>query len=378
MTDGKITVLHLCEHFGGAEASLHGVARTFQWSLPLFDDSRFRVLLCSRKGHDKAAEQMIRSGLQPLYLGYGKNDPRNLLRLVNLLKAERVQIIHAHGFGACLWARLAGHLLKTPVIVHGRANYGKVPLFIRPAELVLGPRTRFAFAVSESTRRFMIQKRHIPADAVKVLYNGIPPGRVQPISDERITAIRAAHGAGTKNTVIGVVGRIVSHKGHLDVFRALPAILARIPGIRLWVIGDGGYLPVLQRWARENGQEGRVVFLGFREDVMDYIRCLDVQVFPSHMEGTPNTLFEALAVGNCIVANPVDGQGEILEDGKTALLYRAGDSSDMAAKVMRVIADQPLADRLRKNALARSRDFDGAETVRKMERMYEHILEQQR
>jgi hypothetical protein len=50
----------------------------------------------------------------------------------------------------------------------------------------------------------------------------------------------------------------------------------------------------------------------------------------------------------------------------------------MAAKVMRVIADQPLADRLRKNALARSRDFDGAETVRKMERMYEHILEQQR
>jgi glycosyltransferase involved in cell wall biosynthesis len=346
MMGGKITVLHLCEHFGGAEASLHGVARTFQWSLPLFDASRFRVLLCSRKGYDKAAEQMIGSGLQPFYLGGGKNDPRNLLKLVNLLKAERVQIIHAHGFGACLWARLAGHLLKIPVIVHGRANYGSVPLFIRPAELVLGPRTRFAFAVSESTRRFMTQKRHIPADAVKVLYNGIPPGTVQPISDERITAIRAAHGAGSEDTVIGVVGRIVSHKGHLDVFRALPAVLARAPGIRLWVVGDGDYL--------------------------------DVQVFPSHMEGTPNTLFEALAIGNCIVANPVDGQGEILEDGKTALLYRAGDSSDMAEKVIRVIEDRPLANRLRKNALARSRDFDGEETVREMERMYEHILEQQR
>ena len=67
-----ITVLQLCEHFGGREASLHGVARAFQWWLPAFDTRRFRVLLCSRKGPDKASAQMRAAGLDPLHLGFGK------------------------------------------------------------------------------------------------------------------------------------------------------------------------------------------------------------------------------------------------------------------------------------------------------------------
>jgi len=52
----KINVLQLCEHFGGKDSQLHGVARTFQWWMPRFDRSRFNVILCSRKGYDKAAE----------------------------------------------------------------------------------------------------------------------------------------------------------------------------------------------------------------------------------------------------------------------------------------------------------------------------------
>ena len=129
-----ITVLHFCEHFGGAEASLHGVARGFQWWMPSFDSSRFRILLCSRKGRDKAAEQMEAGGLKPMYLGYGKADPRNLPALMKIVKDEHVDIIHAHGFGACAWGRVAGHLLKKPVIVHGRCNYHTVPLIMRPIE----------------------------------------------------------------------------------------------------------------------------------------------------------------------------------------------------------------------------------------------------
>ncbi len=68
------TVLQFCEHFGGEGASLHGVARGFQWWLPAFDKEEFRVLLCSRKERDKAAEEMERLGVSPLYLGYGKFD----------------------------------------------------------------------------------------------------------------------------------------------------------------------------------------------------------------------------------------------------------------------------------------------------------------
>jgi glycosyltransferase involved in cell wall biosynthesis len=368
-----ITVLHLCEHFGGVDASLHGVARAFQWQLPLFDRSRFRVLLCSRKGHDKAAAQMVASGLSPLYLGYGKTDPRNLAKLVGIVRQERVDIIHAHGFGSCMWARLAGRGLHVPVIVHGRANYKTVPFIMRPVERVLGPGTKHALAVSESTRRYMIHKRHIPERAVRVLYNGILLERVPRLDQQRVTELRAANGATPQHRVLGVVGRIVGHKGHLDLFEAVRIAAKQFDHLRLWVIGDGDFMPALEDWIKKNRFQEKIRLLGFRSDVMDLIQCLDVQIFPSHLEGTPNTLFEALAVGNCIVANPVDGQGEILEDGVTALLYQIGDSRGMARSITRVLEDDALAEKLRKNALARSRDFDGHKCVAEMQRIYEEI-----
>jgi glycosyltransferase involved in cell wall biosynthesis len=374
MSRPPATVLNLCEHFGGADSSLHGVARTFQWMIPLFDSTRFRVLLCSRKGYDKAAAQMVRSGLAPLYLGGGKMDPRNLTRLVRIIRAEKVDIMHAHGFGASLWARLAGRMLKIPVIVHGRANYGTVPFVMRPVEALLGPGTRWGLAVSESTRRFMIEKRHIPAGNVEVVYNGIPPGRVQRLGEERRQALRQAEGISSQTRLLGVAGRIVGHKGHRDAFEALRVVRKRQPDTRLWVIGDGDYLPALRDWVRRHGMEECIRFLGFREDVMDLIQCLDVQIFPSHLEGTPNTLFEALAAGACIVANPVDGQGEILEDNRTALLFPVGDSAAMAGRIIRVLEDADLAAALREAALAKSLELDGRNAVRAIEALYERIL----
>lgn len=369
-----ITILHLCEHFGGADASLHGVARSFQWWIPAFDASRFRILLCSRKGRDKAAEQMEAGGLTPLYLGYGKADPRNLTALIRLLKREKVDIIHAHGFGACAWGRLAGHILGKPVIVHGRCNYHTVPLVMRPVERILGPRTKYAFAVSESTRRYTIEQRHIPAAAVKVLYNGILLDRIPAADRERTHRFRADNGVPADGKVVGIVGRIVSHKGHLDTFKAVRDLVTEMPGLRLWVIGDGDYMPVLRTWLTDNSLDSHVRLFGFRRDVLEIIRCFDVQVFPSHFEGTPNTLFEALAVGNCIVAAPTDGQGEILVDEDTALMYRLGDSSDMARQLRRALTDKVLASRLRQRALKRSADFDGRKTIETMQAMYEEII----
>jgi len=317
---------------------------------------------------------MEAGGLNPLYLGYAKADPRNLPALMRIVKDERVDIIHAHGFGACAWGRVAGMLLNKPVIIHGRCNYHTVPFIMRPIERVLGPGTKHAFAVSESTRRYTIEKRHVPEHVVKVLYNGILLDRIPLVDPKWVKSFRAENGVPDGGKVVGVVGRIVSHKGHLDTFKAVRALAEDMPGIRLWVLGDGDYMPVLKKWLKDNAFENHVRLFGFRNDVMEIIQCLDAQVFPSHFEGTPNTLFEALAVGNCIVAAPTDGQGEILEDGNTALMYALGDSDDMAAKFKRVLTEDALAARLRENARKRSKDFDGMKCIEAMQQTYEAIM----
>lgn len=369
-----ITVLHLCEHFGGRESSLHGPARAFQWWIPAFDPQRFRVLLCSRKGYDKAAQQMIDAGVPPLYLGYGKTDPRNLIALIRLVRREKVDIIHAHGYGACTWGRLAGLLLGIPVIVHERCNYSTVPFPQRLVEWLLAPLTHYAFAVSESTRRFTIEKRYIKAGAVTTLYNGILLDRLPKADPGWVKETRAALGATGNQLVIGMVGRLEAQKGHADALLAFQAVAREFPAARLWIVGDGTLESEIRSRIDALGLKESVLMLGYRADARQLMQCFDVMLFASHHEGTPNTLYEALALGRTCVASMADGLGEILEEGKTALLFAPGDVDAMARQLKRVLANELLRKSLAEQALLRAQDFDGMRCVRTMEATYDTIM----
>lgn len=374
----KIRVLQLCEHFGGKESQLHGVARTFQWWMPRFDRTRFEVWLCSRKGYDKAAEQMIRCGVAPLYLGYGKYDPRNLFKLMRLIRELRIDILHLHGYGAGTWGRIAGFLMRKPAIIHGRGNYHSVPFLQQVVERLLGPFTRYGLAVSASTGDYMVRQWHIPASAVQVVYNGVPFDEIRVRPREWIESFRKEQGAGPGDKVVGIVGRLEDFKGHREAFRALQEVRRTLPNVFIWVLGDGVFEEELHAWLEQQGMRAEVKMLGFRRDAREVIQCFDLQLFPSYREGTPNTLYEALAVGNPIVATQIDGQAEILEDGKTAVMVPAGDVEAMARQMLRVLQDGGLASSLRAAAKARSEDFDGMRCIEKIQGLYERIMAERR
>ena len=142
-------------------------------------------------------------------------------------------------------------------------------------------------------------------------------------------------------------------------------------------MGDGYHRPALEALCRELGIEDRVTFLGYCADIWPVIQALDVQVFPSYREGTPNTLYEALAVGNVIVASTADGQGEILTDEREALLYAPGDGEAMERHVERLHDDASLRERLAKAAAHRARDFDMRQTIDTLRRTYLNIMGEQ-
>lgn len=375
-----IRVLHLCEHFGNRTASFHGVARSFELWLPALNASgEFQVLLCSRAMPNPAAlERFGRAGILPLHLGYGRLDPRNLFRLMSILRRKKIDILHLHGYGACTWGRIAGLLMGIPFIVHERCNYRTVPWFQRPVEWALGPFTRYAFAVSESTRQFTVRKRHIPDRVVRLLYSGIPLDRIPPADPEARRQVRHQYGLADSAFLVGVVSRIEPHKGHTDLLRALAILREGGLGIQAWIIGDGYYRPELERRAKDLGVSDRVRFLGYQADIWPLIRALDVQVFPSHQEGTPNALYEALAAGSAIVASTADGQGEILSDGREALTFSPGDADALAKALRRVASDSALRERLRSAALARARDFDMRKTIETLQQTYRRIMEERR
>ncbi|MBR4252621.1 MAG: glycosyltransferase [Kiritimatiellae bacterium] len=371
----EIRVLHLCEHFGNHEASFHGVARSFELWLPELDRPPFRVWLCSRAKPSAAAlERYRRAGIEPLSLGYGKLDPRSLKKLLRICRELRIGILHLHGYGSCTWGRIAARILGIPAIVHERCNYGTVPWFQRPVERLLAPWTDLAFAVSESTRRFTIDKRYLPADKVKLLYSGIPLDRIPPPDPDASARLRAEHGADNNTFLMGIAGRLEPHKGHADVFEALAAIASAdasaLGDWRLWVVGDGYHQAALADRARALGLADRIEFAGYQSDIWPWIRALDLQIFPSHREGTPNTLYEAMAAGNAILASTADGQGEILTDGRDALLYAPGDTAALRDRLLRLRADPSLRAALAAGASARIRDFDMARTMDTLRQTY--------
>src|SRR6185369_4031156 len=121
---------------------------------------------------------------------------------------------------------------------------------------------------------------------------------------------------------------------------------ARRPEVRFLIVGDGDLAAPLREQARGLGIADRVTFTGHRTDVPDLLGAIDVFAISSIYEGTPLTLFEAMAAQKTIVSTAVDGCREVLQDGVNGLLVPPADSSALASALLRVVDDVAFARRL--------------------------------
>jgi glycosyltransferase involved in cell wall biosynthesis len=127
--------------------------------------------------------------------------------------------------------------------------------------------------------------------------------------------------------------------------RAAPEINAK-----LLIVGDGPERGAIEEAARRSGSAERVHLTGHISDVTPYYRAADVFVLPSHSEGSPYVLLEAMTAGVPIVATAVGGVPEMVTHDETALLVAPRDPQAMAASLARLLMDAPLARRLTSNA----------------------------
>ena len=136
------------------------------------------------------------------------------------------------------------------------------------------------------------------------------------------------------------------------------------------MVGEGPLRPALEEQARALGLGDRFVFAGFAKDVARVVSAFDVSVFPSLWEGTPLTVFEALAMGKPIVATDADGLVDVLTHDRDALIVPRRDPPALAAAIVRLIDDPALGGRLSAAARETGRQYDIAAFVRKMEQLY--------
>jgi len=149
--------------------------------------------------------------------------------------------------------------------------------------------------VSQSTRDFLVKERFVPAERVRVIWNGAPLDEFAPVPRERALKVRRALALPEDALVVGTIGRLNAQKGHRFLLDAAALLLPRRPEARVLVAGDGDLMGDLRRQATDLGVADRVVFAGHRTDVPDLLGALDVFCIASLYEGTPLALFEAMA-----------------------------------------------------------------------------------
>jgi glycosyltransferase involved in cell wall biosynthesis len=271
---------------------------------------------------------------------------RALRALITLCRAERPDLVHAHmpisGFLARLAARIAGvpHIAYT---CHGFLFNQPGPWPRRAASLLMewiAGRFTDIFLTVSAEEAADARRLHIFAHPCAVL-NGRDPAIFKPNPGAR-AAIRAALGVPVERVVITAVSRLVRHKGYPELLTAMTNVDAD-----LWVVGE--------RLASDHGEDMEPYFaaappnvrrLGYRRDVADILAASDIFVLPSHFEGLPMSVIEAMLTGLPVVATSIRGPREQVLDEQTGLLVPPAAHAPLAAALRRLVQEPALRARM--------------------------------
>jgi glycosyltransferase involved in cell wall biosynthesis len=365
-------VLHVCDHLGWEGSRMHGVKRLFGWMIPRFDPARYQVALVSLRKKDLSEETLDQLGIDITYLTKSKFDPTTLLTLLRVIDRQQTEILHLHGYGATTFGRLAAAIRRIPVVVHEHANLTTTPWYQRVADRLLEPLTDLAIAVSQSTAEFVVRARLVRPSRVKVVYLGAPLEEFgRPRTPAEVAAARRAMGVSDDDFLIGTVTRLHDSKGNEYLVDAARRVLDVRPRARFVLIGEGPLRPALEAQARALGLGDRFVFAGFVKDVAMAMAAFDLAAFPSLWEGTPLTVFEALAAGRPIVATDADGLLDVLTDGVTAAIVPKRNAEALAARIVHLMDHPAERERLAAAGRLAAQRYDIGAFVRKMERLYD-------
>ena len=307
------------------------------------------VLFCTvTDRHDgPLADELSKNGMIRYDLSARRlADPFALLRLIMLIRRERIDIVHAHGQDASILAAIAKRFLNVPLVItrhvlvepsenwrqHLRAWFALAA--IRSANAVV--------AVSSAVADRLAEIAHLKRSDVRVIPNGIEIEKFnRPELIDHREDFRTELGFGPKDHIVLVPAVLRKGKGHEMLLQSIPAIRSRIPTAYVLIAGSGECEDELRFKARSLGNA--VIFLGERDDIPKLLTACDLVVLPSIEEALPTVLIEAAAASRPVVATCVWGVKEVVAHDRTGILVPPNDPIDLGEAVVKILSNHNLA-----------------------------------
>ncbi len=321
------------------------------------------------------------------FIGELKLMLRMTRRIEVVARQEKIDLIHSHspllnGLPA-LWV---ARRFKIPLVYEARAFWEDAAVdhgtfaedsfryrVSQKLETFLFKHADHAVTICEAMRQDL-HKRGISDDNISVVPNGVNIEEFQPI--ERCKALAESLGL-NGGPVFGFVGSFYRYEGLRFLVESFPKIRAQIPNARLLLVGGGEEEEVLKELA---SKQSGVHFTGRvpHRDVMDYYSLVDIFVCPRLRMRltelvTPLKPLESMAMGKAILASDVGGHKELIEDGRTGVLFAAEKVDDLVKHAVRLAKDPVL----RKNLGERGCEFvTGERSWKKLAARYLRIYEE--
>jgi len=305
----------------------------------------------------------------------------SFIKIYNLIRMQRFDIVHTHTSKAGIIGRLAAKFAGTAAIVHTphghifHSYFGplKTRLFYN-LEVVFARFCDKIITLTDKCKEEHIKFRVAPEDKFVTIHSGISLERFRNDSFD-VDGIKAGLNIPLNYRVVGTVVRIEPVKGVKHFVDSARLVLDSVPDVHFLVVGDGSQRSILQQRTRDLGIDRNVTFTGIRDDVPELISIMDVFVLPSLNEGMGRVLVEAGVMSKPVVATRVSGIPELVQDRLTGILVEPKNTQELAGGIIELLSDAEKARKMGENARLRmAENFSDKRMMEKIEKLYKELL----
>lgn len=311
-----------------------------------------------------------------------KHDPGLTGRLKKILTAEKPDLLHLHLEHPLDCGNIFGAVnRKTTKIVsteHDPYALTGIKNNIKKNRL---KKTDYTITVSDACREMMLKWHPQVKNKISTVHNGIDAEEFRaPLihfaNQHRQLIRQKLFKADPRDFVIISVASLETHKGQEYLLKAFAKVSQKKENTKLALIGEGPDRKKLEKKIKNSGIGNKVVLTGMQGEIARLLKSADLFVLPSIRESFGLALVEAMETGIPVIATRTGGIPEIIENNKSGILVEPGDADSLAAKIIDLIENQPLRQKLTYVAGHEVKKFNAEDMAAKTEKIYDYLLNQ--
>ncbi len=308
-------------------------------------------------------------------------------KLYAYFRKEKFDIVHTHAPKPALLGQMAARMAGVPIVIntiHGLyftedSSSLKKSIFIF-LEKFSALFSNVIFSQNKEDMNTLLEKHIAKQEKIVYLGNGIDMKRFNPekYSKEFIANKKGTFGLSQDSQIIGIVGRLVKEKGYLELFEAMRMVSQKNPNAFLVSVGpnDSAKKDAIKKNSiSDYSIADRVLFLGQRQDIEELYPFMDIFVLPSHREGFPRSVIEAMAMEKAIVVTDIRGCREEIDNKENGLVVPVKNATELARAIEFLLNNKEEAKELAKNARIKAlSQFDEKMVFERIKKEYNGLI----